>query len=219
MTIDQSMFPASLHRVSVNLAMQRVTQPVFDAWIYRCLNLEYLKVAMCHAPKCDLEQLDVQEFWNFEPRNLLETPPSKLTEIWLLTDTSFYIDNSMLHMGLAKFPALKKLALKYFTLSDGTWVVLLLGLRNSERWKVELDVWWLLNPMISTILPTSRGTSPEPPYRRYDDDNVARETAKGAAKEGNIVHLPFSWGEGPVIAGIGRGYSCPRFEVFKEDKQ
>jgi hypothetical protein len=71
--------------------------------------------------------------------------------------------------------------------------------------------------MINTILPWNM--PPEPPYRRYDSDNVARETLKGAAKEVKIVHLPFPWGEGPVVAGIGRGYEFSRFEVFEEDRE
>jgi hypothetical protein len=217
MTIDQTMFPASLRRVSVNLIIQRTTQPVFDAWIYRCPNLEYLEIAMCRAPGFDLEQLGPQQFWNFQPRDLLETPPTKLTEVRLLTDTSFYIDGDMLLMGLADFPALKRLALGHFMMRDRTWVDLFAGLLDVWRWKIELDALWLLNPMINSILPWN--TPPEPPYRRYDNHDVARETAKGAAKEVRIIHLPFPWGEGPVVAGLGRGYDFPRFEVFERNGQ
>jgi hypothetical protein len=139
MTIGQPMLPASLRRVSVNLVIQRMAQPVFDAWIYQCPNLEYLEIAMCRAADFDLEQLDVQQFWNFEPRDPLEMPPSKLTEIRLLTNTSLNIDGSMLLMGLAEFP-LKKLALGQFKVRDRTWVELFLRLRNPERWKLELVI-------------------------------------------------------------------------------
>ena len=57
MTLDHSMFSASLRRVSINLMVHREMRPVFDTWIYRCPNLEFLEIALCRPPDMNLDCL------------------------------------------------------------------------------------------------------------------------------------------------------------------
>ncbi|KAF1913002.1 hypothetical protein BDU57DRAFT_341693 [Ampelomyces quisqualis] len=57
-------FGASLRRVSINVMVCLAMQSVFDDWIYRCPNLEFLEIALCRPPEFELKHAHSQLFWN-----------------------------------------------------------------------------------------------------------------------------------------------------------
>jgi hypothetical protein len=222
MTIDCPMFPASLRRVSINLMIQRSAQPIFDGWLFHCPNLEYLDIALCRSPECDPD-LPMDIWWtrdDFPWFPTLARPKeyalTKLTELRLAIEVGFCNTHSTFLDGLTDFPALKKLVLGQFMTFHMDWKSFLDNLGETNEWRIDLDVLWLLNPLQDD----NAEEWTHPPYARYGNDATTLAAARGAAKEVRIIHKAFPWDDG-VIKGVerlgeGRGFRYPSFDVFEE---
>jgi hypothetical protein len=210
MTIDYPKFAVSLRHVSVNLMIQRLRQPIFDEWIFRCPNLECLEIALCRTPEWKHEGIHNQPWSLPGTRKPEQHTAMKLKELRLLADTSFHMLIFSLVTAIQEFPAHKKLALGHFMIEMTTWYDFFEHLRDMSQYGVSLDILWLLNPMEEA----DRRFSPA--YERYGGGNIGMQESKGAAKEVRIIHLPFPWGGKEVRQGVGRRFLYPNFDVFEE---
>jgi hypothetical protein len=206
-------FATSLRRISVNLAIHRNEAPIFDTWVFRCPNLEFLEIALCRmpSPELDRDRHNVQQFWlpYDERHSFVHDPPTKLREVRLLTDTDVLVDTISLLQALKEFKGLKKLCLAHLMLEGATWCDFFQDLRGKKS--LDLDVLWLLNP-------ADRHPWRERVWTRYDlNPKIVEVMTLGAAREVRIVHRPFPWGGGnkSVDVGDGRGYRYEGFEVFE----
>jgi hypothetical protein len=140
MTIDYPMFPSSLRQVSINLMLQQVTQPIFDAWVFCCPNLGFLEISFSRPPEYD--RSEVQSYARYMAINTvpLRKTPTKLKEIRLLADTSLQMVLPWLSVALQEFPALRKLALGHFVTTYGIWREFLAWTREQKPERLDLDV-------------------------------------------------------------------------------
>jgi hypothetical protein len=222
MTIDCPVFPASLRRISINLMIQRSAQPVFDGWLFQCFNLEHLDIALCRPPEHDPD-LPMQIWWtreNFPWYPTLARPKeyalTKLTEVRISAEVGFPSSHLTFLHGLTDFPALKKLVLGQFMTHHMDWEGLFNKLRDTGKYRIDLDVLWLMNPLQDN----NADEWTHPPYARYGNDATTLAAARGAAKEVRVIHEAFPWDDG-VIKGVGklgegRGFRYPSFNVFEE---
>lgn len=121
MSMQYASLATNLRDVAVNLLLGRNAAHVCGAWIYACLNLEVLEIALSSGAESEVgNHGPLQQFWvrTGEREQQVGYPLRKLSSLYLLSDTGVLIDNALF---LTDFPGLKKLALGNFMFWNGSW--------------------------------------------------------------------------------------------------
>jgi hypothetical protein len=135
---------------------------------------------------------------------------TKLTEVRISAEVGFPSSHLTFLHGLTDFPALKKLVLGQFMTHHMDWEGLFDKLRDTGKYRIDLDVLWLMNPLQDN----NADEWTHPPYARYGNNATTLAAARGAAKEVRVIHEAFPWDDG-VIKGVGKlGGNWGKGEVF-----
>ncbi|KAF2265922.1 hypothetical protein CC78DRAFT_578773 [Lojkania enalia] len=194
--------PSSIKRLSVNLtgfgerSLGIRSNAIIQLWIAGLPQLEFLEIAV--ARKAEETTVTPTHITGFSGFRKLTT----VKEFRLLTDSTYFFQESDIIDNLRWFPMLKRLSLGYIQLMNGTW--------DSLVWRLlplNLDALWVLNPITIERIPPDR-------VRRHDESHQGKWPV---ARSCRWIHARVPRDHAIYPAGSDFDYSG--FSIFEQDRE